>query len=343
MLLIRQSNIIILFLLFSFTAFAGKKITGRVLDESNQPVIGANVYWEKSRKGTTTDVNGYFELNKESSDLHLIASFIGYTSARTAIDESDVNVEIQLKGEIELQEVVVSERRAGTIASRTSVLQTQKITYDELCRAACCNLAESFETNPSVDVSYADAATGARQIKLLGLSGTYVQMLTENYPNFRGAASLYGLDYVPGTWMESIQVSKGTSSVKNGYEALAGQIDRNNAARPEGLKLFKWQFHSEVYGTPQTGTLSPYWVFDGEYFYYSQVVENGQTTAIDLLEAVGLADVNIPNHYKHALYTINIAAEGVNPTTAGLQSWTADSDLLAMYKEDALFDKKFNN
>ena len=96
-----------------------------------------------------------------------------------------------------MDEVVVSERKMGTIASRTSVLQTQKITYDEICRAACCNLAESFETNPSVDVSYSDAATGARQIKLLGLAGTYVQMLTENYPNFRGAASLYGLDYVP--------------------------------------------------------------------------------------------------------------------------------------------------
>ena len=143
----------------------------------------------------------------------------------TPVDEKDDAMQIFLKGEIALDEVVVSERKMGTIASRTSVLQTQKITYDEICRAACCNLAESFETNPSVDVSYSDAATGARQIKLLGLAGTYVQMLTENYPNFRGAASLYGLDYVPGAWMESIQVSKGTSSVKNGYEALAGQIN----------------------------------------------------------------------------------------------------------------------
>lgn len=225
MLRIRQSNIILFFLLFSFSVFAGKKITGRVLDGSNQPIIGANVYWENSRKGTTTDLDGRFELNKENSDKRLVASYIGYTPLTKEIADSDNTVELVLKGEIELQEVVISERRAGTIASRTSVLQTQKITYDELCRAACCNLAESFETNPSVDVSYADAATGARQIRLLGLSGTYVQMLTENYPNFRGAASLYGLDYVPGTWMESIQVSKGTSSVKNGYEALAGQIN----------------------------------------------------------------------------------------------------------------------
>ena len=96
---------------------------------------------------------------------------------------------------------------------------------DELFKAACCNLGESFVNNPSVDVNYSDATTGARQVKLLGLSGTYVQMLTENLPNFRGAALPYGLGYVPGSWMKSLQVSKGNSSVKNGYEAMTGQIN----------------------------------------------------------------------------------------------------------------------
>lgn len=99
------------------------------------------------------------------------------------------------------------------------------ISNAELSRAACCNLGESFVTNPSVDVSYSDAATGAKQIKLLGLSGTYVQMMTENIPNYRGAAAPYGLGYVPGPWMQSIQVSKGSSSVKNGYESITGQIN----------------------------------------------------------------------------------------------------------------------
>jgi len=99
------------------------------------------------------------------------------------------------------------------------------ISSGELSRAACCNLGESFTTNPSVDVSYSDAATGARQIKLLGLSGTYVQMLTENIPNFRGSALPYGLGYVAGPWLQSIQVSKGASSVKNGYESITGQIN----------------------------------------------------------------------------------------------------------------------
>ncbi|MCH5328226.1 MAG: TonB-dependent receptor plug domain-containing protein, partial [Coprobacter sp.] len=124
-----------------------------------------------------------------------------------------------------LGEVTVQARQSGVRKSRLTVTNTDLISAAELRRAACCNLGESFTTNPSVDVSYSDAATGARQIKLLGLSGTYVQMLTENIPNLRGAASPYGLGYIPGSWMQSIQVSKGASSVKNGYESVTGQIN----------------------------------------------------------------------------------------------------------------------
>ena len=123
-----------------------------------------------------------------------------------------------------LQNITITSRRSGTrrVSGPTNA---QLIMRDELFKAACCNLGESFTTNPSVDVNYSDAATGAKQIKLLGLSGTYVQMLTENLPNFRGAAAPYSLDYVPGPWMNSIQVSKGSSSVRNGYESITGQID----------------------------------------------------------------------------------------------------------------------
>lgn len=125
----------------------------------------------------------------------------------------------------ELEEVTVKARRLGTIKPRHSVFNEERISSEELTRAACCNLGESFTTNPSVDVNYSDAATGAKQVKLLGLAGTYVQMLSENIPNYRGAASPFALGYIPGPWMQSIQVSKGASSVKNGYEAITGQIN----------------------------------------------------------------------------------------------------------------------
>lgn len=122
-----------------------------------------------------------------------------------------------------LEEVVVNAPRGQR--KMIGVINGEVISATELKRAACCNLGESFTTNPSVDVNYTDAATGARQIRLLGLSGSYVQMLTENVPNFRGAAAPYGLGYIPGPWMQSIQVSKGSSSVKNGYESITGQIN----------------------------------------------------------------------------------------------------------------------
>ena len=122
-----------------------------------------------------------------------------------------------------LDEFVVSGR--GTRKLKGTPDNIDLITASELTRAACCNLGESFTTNPSVDVSYSDASTGTRQIRLLGLSGTYVQMLTENVPNFRGAAQPFGLGYIAGPWMQSISVSKGASSVKNGYESITGQIN----------------------------------------------------------------------------------------------------------------------
>lgn len=150
----------------------------------------------------------------------LISAFISNaTLSAWAEEPADTTSSIELTG------VEVASRGPSTRKLRGSVTNTDVISSGELLRAACCNLGESFTTNPSVDVSYNDAATGARQIKLLGLSGTYVQMLTENIPNFRGSALPYGLGYVAGPWIQSIQVSKGASSVKNGYESTTGQIN----------------------------------------------------------------------------------------------------------------------
>jgi len=124
-----------------------------------------------------------------------------------------------------LKEVEVTGKLDDNYISKLNPRQVQVLNKGELYKAACCNLSESFETNSSVDVSYSDAITGAKQIQLLGLSGIYSQIQTENIPLIRGLASTYGLNYIPGSWMESIQISKGTSSVINGYESITGQIN----------------------------------------------------------------------------------------------------------------------
>lgn len=214
----------LLFSLMSLPLFAD--ITGIVVDEEGEPLPGANVYWIHTTLGTTTDTQGHFTLKENSDKQSIVVTFVGYDNDTVSVAPNQKNIRIQKKNTEELAEVSVSAEQTVTVFNpRVNVIQTQQMNDGELRRAACCNLGESFVNNPSVDVSYSDAATGAKQIRLLGLSGSYVQMLTEKIPNFRGLASPYGLGYIPGPWMESIQVSKGSSSVIDGFEALTGQIN----------------------------------------------------------------------------------------------------------------------
>ena len=290
-------------LFFAFPCFAQeRKVKGHVFDESNQPVIGANIYWEKTSRGTTSNIEGYFELDRQDGDTQLTVSFIGYNTLTVSITGIDEPLRIILNDDVTLDEVVVSERSPGAMHSRTAVIQTQRIPLAELYRAACCNLAESFETNPSVDVAYADAATGARQIKLLGLSGTYVQMLTENYPTLRGAASLYGMDYIPGSWMESILVSKGTSSVKNGYEALTGQINVE-LKKPQTADIFSANLFANDAGRYEGNADASFILSDnvstGLLIHYSREQNEHDANGDGFLDMPLTEQVNVMNRWMH--------------------------------------------
>ena len=197
---------------------------GTVLDDKGEPLVGANVYWAGTTIGVATDIDGRFQLEPVKSTNLLVTSFMGFHNDTTEVTAHN-ELTIVLVSDLLLEEVEIVERKMAVLRSRLTPLATETLTGEALCMAACCNLSESFETSASVDVAYSDAATGAKQIRLLGLSGTYVQMLTENTPNIRGLAQSFGMEYIPGPWMEAIQVSKGTSSVLNGYEAIAGQIN----------------------------------------------------------------------------------------------------------------------
>lgn len=222
--LIYMKYIFLLFTLFTFHTLQAQ-VTGIVKDNTGEPIPGANVFWMNTTNGVTTTEEGRFSISKPAKSHMLVVSFIGFENDTIHVNSKNQELDIILHEGVELGEVNIVSRKLGTMKLRNSVMNEDIISSAELTRAACCNLGESFVTNPSVDVSYSDAATGAKQIKLLGLSGMYVQMMTENIPNYRGAAAPYGLGYVPGPWMQSIQVSKGSSSVKNGYESITGQIN----------------------------------------------------------------------------------------------------------------------
>ncbi len=299
-----KKNILILFAFFvTLSAFGIEKVKGYVFDEQKRPVIGANIYWEKSNKGTTTDAEGFFEIEMISGEEPLVVTYLGYVSQTISVNDPGNELEIFLKEDNTLlDDLVVTKRPAGTVHQRMALLQTEKVTVGEIHRAACCNLGESFETNPSVDVAYSDAATGAKQVKLLGLSGMYVQMLTENYPSFRGVASPFGLDYVPGAWMDGIYISKGTSSVKNGYEALAGQINVEYK-KPEHMDLFSLNlFASDAMRMEANADASVKFgenVSSALFLHYSNDTQPHDVNNDGFLDYPKLQQFNVMNRWNH--------------------------------------------
>ncbi|MBQ3353716.1 MAG: TonB-dependent receptor [Bacteroidales bacterium] len=223
-----KSLIIISLLFFAFSTKAQNVIEGTVYEEvdgKRQPLPGVNVYWKIANVGTVTDEQGHYTLEIHPTYKCLVFSFVGYLNDTVHHMAKPQHYDHVMSSPLTLSEVEIAARQKAQYVTALDPRHIEHITGEALRRCACCSLAESFETNASVDVAYADAVTGAKQIELLGLSGLYTQMMTENMPNFRGLASAFGLGYVPGTWMHGISVSKGTSSVRNGYESISGQIN----------------------------------------------------------------------------------------------------------------------
>lgn len=208
--------------------FSQEKISGVIFEDNanNETILlaGANVYWLNSSIGTVTDIDGKFTLEYTKAYSKLVISHIGYMTDTLIINKPQT-IRHGLKATSTLEEVIVETRKQSTTKSYINAQNVYNVSSDELLKAACCNLSESFETNPSIDVNFADAISGTRQIKMLGLTSPYILITTENVPTIRGAAQAYGLTFTPGTWVESIQITKGAGSVVNGFESIAGQIN----------------------------------------------------------------------------------------------------------------------
>ncbi|MEH6761617.1 MAG: TonB-dependent receptor [Maribacter arcticus] len=207
--------------------FSQEKVEGIVLDSEGSKALslsGANVYWQDSQIGVVTDFNGKFSIPFKKEFNRLIVSYVGFVSDTLTINEPRT-IRLSLKPSNELDEVVVQQKRDAIQKTYFSPQNVITVNSAELLKAACCNLAESFETNPAIDVNLSDGLTGTKQIQMLGLTSPYLLITQENIPMVRGASQAYGLTFTPGTWIESIQITKGAGSVVNGYESISGQIN----------------------------------------------------------------------------------------------------------------------
>jgi outer membrane receptor protein involved in Fe transport len=209
------------------------------------PLFGATVYWQNSKISASTDENGAFHIHMPKFQDQLVVSFVGYISDTIEYKDQE-QIEIVLIESNQLDEVLIVKRKKGIESEYLNPIGVKKVGEKELSKAACCNLSESFETNPTVDVAYSDAVTGAKQIMMLGLAGPYTQITRENMPDIRGLSAIFGLTYIPGTWIDGIQLIKGTGSVANGFESIAGQINVE-LKRPETME----KLYFNAYGSQE--------------------------------------------------------------------------------------------
>lgn len=185
----------------------GTDLRGVYRDADNQPLVGASVYWEGTTIGASTDAQGAFLLHRVKGYDNLVASYLGYVNDTLRVAGGAERIEFTLASEgVALEDVVVEGNLSGNFVKRDGIVKGEMISFAGLCKMACCNLAESFENSASVTVGYSDAISGARQIKMLGLAGTYTQILDENRPIMRGLSAPYGLSYTPGMWLNSFGV-----------------------------------------------------------------------------------------------------------------------------------------
>lgn len=248
-----MKQIILILLLISGAFQSTAQLKGLVMgagESKKEPLFGAKVRLLKGKTGAITDNEGKFELilPKDLPDT-LVISAIGFTSDTLIVDKKDrfISLSITLYSDQLLPEVIVEHRRSGHSISRLKTLHVEELTSAELRKAACCNLSESFETNASVDVNITDAVSGAKKIQMMGLDGVYTQIQMENIPYLRGLESSFGLNSISGTWIESIQITKGTGNVVNGYESMAGLVNLE-IKKPTEMEQFYFNAYGNMFG-----------------------------------------------------------------------------------------------
>lgn len=236
---IQKISVLSLFFLALCGSLRAQDLRGTVRDADDQPLVGASVYWAGTTVGASANVSGEFLIHRVKGYDRLVATYLGYVNDTLRVEAGTERIAFTLRSEgVQVESVVVDGTLSGNYVQRDGLIKREMISFAGLCKMACCNLAESFENSASVTVGYSDAISGARQIKMLGLAGTYTQILDENRPIMRGLSSPYGLSYTPGMWLNSIQVSKGVASVTAGHEAITGQINLEHRKPTDDERLF---------------------------------------------------------------------------------------------------------
>ncbi len=282
---------------------AQNSLSGHVFFDQKSPVEMASVFWENTTIGTTTDKNGKFTIPLSNDSSVLVISYVGFKTQKVTI-QNQTMVHIKMEWDDTLDEVVLTKVRSSLQKSTLTAANVTNMSSKELTKAACCNLSESFETNPSIDVNFSDAVSGTRQIRMLGLTSPYITMTEENILAMRGGAQYSGLSFIPGPWVHSIQITKGAGSVINGYESISGQINYEFLRPQEEPTLFVNAFGGMggryELNTHYNTQLNEHWA-TGLLVHGNFRNEKNDMNNDGFLDNPLMRQINILNHWKYGI------------------------------------------
>ncbi len=228
---------VIYILLLGFIPFvqAQNSIHGNITDENNTPIFGVQIYIEQIHLGTTSDENGYFELNNIPIGNHIVTfHYIGFKTENREIhlSNNDIEISLQLEESIFLMDEIIVSTPFHKIQSE-NVIKVDYRSIKNLQKNGAPTLIQGIVSIPGVE--QISAGTGIGKPVIRGLSGNRVLIYTQGV---RLENQQFGTEHGLGlneAGIESVEVIKGPASLLYGSDALGGVLYFN----PERFALEK--------------------------------------------------------------------------------------------------------
>lgn len=205
-------------------------IFGHVIDkQTHEHLPFVNVVIKGTTKGASTDASGHYFITNLAEGNHTVeVSYVGYVTYQTEIfvkrgESKELNIEIEPDTQL-LNDVVVSASRVA-VSRREAAVVVNVLSPKALDRVNAVNLAEGLNYQPGLRVENTCQNCGTNQVRINGLEGKYSQILIDSRPVFSALAGVYGLEQIPVSMIDRIEVIRGGGSALFGANAIGGVVN----------------------------------------------------------------------------------------------------------------------
>ena len=206
----------------------GQTISGKITTEKGDAIPYANVYLKKTKIGTSTDEQGFYQLkNIEKGKYTLIVSSIGYKTKSiqiTITKNQKITKNSSLIEDNSLDEIVIS----GTlrpVSKTASPVPVEVYSATFFKKNPTPSIFESLQNVNGVRPQLNCNVCNTGDIHINGLEGPYTFVLIDGMPIVSGLSTVYGLTGIPQALIERVEVVKGPASTLYGSEAVGGIIN----------------------------------------------------------------------------------------------------------------------